>query len=547
MSHARRLLRAVRWTLIPVTVTALAVAFTSAQASTVGHPQSTAGSAHSLLVRTANGVVRGAATTEGRQFLGIPYAQSPTGALRWQAPRRAADWRGVRDATEYGDYCAQNTYWAPGYSTQHTTEDCLDVNVYTPPATSRTASLAARLPVLVWIHGGANIGGDARDIVPDTFARRTNSIVVTVDYRIGAFGFLTLPGTTGNFALLDQQQALRWVRSNIGAFGGDAGRVTLAGQSAGGSAVCAQLASPAGRGLFRAAIIESGAYFDCGGSTRAQAETTGLAFAKKLGCTDAATAAACLRAKPAKAILDAQNGTGPETWNPTVGGRELPVQPAEAFTSGQASRVPVMNGATSDEGLVFAYDSFDRWGNALTADAYPKALTSAFGDTIGAKALARYPLSTYERPGYAYAAAYGDYLFACPALRADTRLAQRGRVYSYEFADRTSPLFASLPQDADFDFGATHAAELNYLFKPYGISARLDAEQRALADQMTAYWASFIHGSAPSAPGQPVMPDQKSAPGTVLQLRTASRGGNSATSETGKAHNCDLWDAAAGS
>ncbi|MGN9763250.1 carboxylesterase/lipase family protein [Streptomyces sp. SD31] len=532
-----RLLRS----LISLAAAALALTCVPALASPHSQAGSAVGSERSLLVRTAQGVVRGESTAEGRQFLGIPYAAAPTGDLRWQAPRRPANWKGVRDATQYGDYCAQNTFWAPGYEKQHTTEDCLDVNVYTPAAAARSS----RLPVLVWIHGGGNVGGNARDIVPDTFARRTNSIVVTVDYRLGALGFLTLPGTTGNFALLDQQQALRWVRSNITAFGGDSRQVTLAGESAGGGAVCAHLASPSSRGLYHAAIIQSGAYFDCAGSTREKAVATGLAFAKKLGCTDPATAANCLRAKPAKAILDAQSGTGIGTWNYTVGGRELPLQPADAFASGRASHVPVLNGANSDEGLVFSYDSFDRWGNPLTADTYPKALASAFGDDTAAKALARYPLSAYQRPGYAYAAAFGDQLFACPALRTSARLADRGQVYAYEFADRTSPLFASLPQNADFDFGATHAAELNYLFKPYGISASLNAEQRALADQMTAYWGSFIHGLAPSAPGQPAMPDRTSVPGEVLQLRTISQGGNSAASDLAAAHNCDLWDAVA--
>ncbi|MGV9881042.1 carboxylesterase/lipase family protein [Streptomyces sp. NPDC003006] len=494
-----------------------------------------------VLVRTENGWVRGEATSEGRQFLGIPYAQPPTGDLRWQAPRPAADGSGVKDATRYGDSCAQNPYWAPGSEKQRATEDCLDVNVYAPPPRHH----GGKRPVMVWIHGGANIGGAGRDIVPNAFARRTGAVVVTLNYRLGALGFLTLPGTTGNFALLDQQQALRWVQANIGRFGGDRTRVTLAGESAGGSAVCAQLASPGSRGLYRAAIIQSGTYGDCAGSPREKAVANGLAFAAKLGCTEPATAADCLRRKPAKAILDAQNGTGPDLWGPTVGDRELPLQPATAFATGRASRVPVMNGANSKEGLVFAYDSHDRWGTPLTAEAYPEALTAAFGEDTGRRALDRYPLRAYDRPGYAYGAAVGDDRFACPALRANPRLAERGRVYAYEFADRTSPLFASLPQDADFDFGATHAAELNYLFKPYGRPADLNAEQRALAAQMTAYWGSFLHGSPPRANGQQAMPEQGTRPGRVLQLRTASAGGNATTTSLRAEHHCDLWDTAA--
>ncbi|MFC7304005.1 carboxylesterase/lipase family protein [Streptomyces monticola] len=490
------------------------------------------------LVRTADGWVRGERTDEGRQFLGIPYAQPPTGQLRWRPPRPAAAWDGVREATAYGNDCAQNTYWAPGHEKQRTTEGCLDVNVFTPAAAHRTS----RLPVMVWIHGGANIGGAARDILPDTFARRTGTVVVTLNYRLGASGFLTLPGTTGNFALLDQQQALRWVQNNIGRFGGDRHRVTLAGESAGGGAVCSQLAAPGSHGLYRAAIIQSGAFGDCAGRPRDRAEAAGLAFAKKLGCTQPSTAAACLRSRPIKEVLDAQEGTGASDWTYTTGTQALPEPPADAFAAGRAARVPVMNGANSHEGLVFAYDSFDRWGRPLTKDAYPGALTSAFGEHTGAKALKRYPSGTYERPGYAYAAAFGDQLFACPALRVDAALARRGQVYAYEFADRSSPLFASLPQNADFDFGATHAAELNYLFKPYGRAAAFDAGQKALSAQMTAYWGSFLHGSPPGAPGQRDMPEQSREPGHVLQLRTTSAGGTTTTPHLAQAHHCDLWD-----
>ncbi|MGW0734001.1 carboxylesterase/lipase family protein [Streptomyces sp. NPDC002851] len=533
----RRLGRAlVAW--LSCALAAVAVAPTPAAADD-GAP-----SGHTL-VRTHNGWVRGETTADGGRFLGIPYAAPPTGDRRWQPPSPAAPWDGVKDATAYGNGCAQNTYWAPGHEEQRTTEDCLDVNVYTPDPDPRRST--AKQPVMVWIHGGANIGGMARDIDPGAFARRTGTVVVSLNYRLGAFGFLTLPGTTGNFALLDQQQALRWVRANIGRFGGDRDRVTLAGESAGGGAVCAQLASPGSRGLYRAAIMQSGTYRDCAGTPRDRAVDTGLRFAAELGCTEPARAADCLRGKSAKELLDAQQRFGgtTATWGYTVGGDALPEQPAAAFASGRASRVPVMNGANSNEGLVFAYDTFDRWGKPLTAEAYPRALADAFGEETGEAAEDRYPLAAYDRPGYAYAAAFGDQLFACPALRVNPLLAGRGRVYAYEFADRTSPLFASLPQDADFDFGATHAAELNYLFKPYGRAADLNPEQRALSARMTAYWGSFLHGTVPRATGQEPMPEQGARPGAVLQLRTASAGGNTSTDGLDEAHHCDLWNAAA--
>ncbi|MEU2718865.1 carboxylesterase family protein [Streptomyces sp. NPDC007205] len=539
MTFPVKLLRRSRRVLLPALVAASALAPWPAQANQSNHLGAEGGGR--VLVRTSSGWVQGKATDQGREFLGIPYAQAPTGALRWRAPKPAPGWVGVKDATRFGNNCPQSAFWIPGYEKDQTAEDCLDANVYTPPATRHTG----KLPVMVFIHGGGNVGGAGRDIVPDTFARRTNTVVVTFNYRLGAMGFLTLPGTTGNFALLDQQAAMRWTQANIARFGGDPARVTIAGESAGGGAVCTQLASPTSRGLYRAAIIESGAFFDCAGKSRKDAVSVGLAFAAKLGCTHPATAADCLRAKPAKDILKAQQGTSIfHEWNYTIGGPELPLQPSAAFTAGRASHVPVMNGANSNEGLSFTYDSFDRFGHPLTAGAYPRALVSAFGQTAGSRALAQYPLGAYARPDYAYAAAFGDQLFACPALRTDQRLSPRGRVYTYEFADRTSPLSANLPQHADFDFGATHAAELNYLFKPYGLAAHLNPEQRALSAQMTAYWGSFLHDFVPRAHMQQTMPEQSAHPGYVLQLRTAPAGGNATTANLRAVHHCDLWDTA---
>ncbi|WP_329396891.1 carboxylesterase/lipase family protein [Streptomyces melanogenes] len=493
------------------------------------------------LVRTHSGLLEGETTDEGRQFLGIPYAEQPVGALRWTAPRPAAPWRGVRDATRFADRCAQGAGWDPGYERATHTEDCLALNVYVPE------HRRGALPILVWLHGGGLTAGAGSDVVPDAFARRTGSVVVTVNYRLGALGFLALPGldaeardgVSGNYGMLDQQAALRWVRSEIGAFGGDPGRVTVAGESAGGRSVCTQLASPTARGLFRAAVIQSGAYGDCAARTRSKAAADGAAFARRAGCDEQATALACLRRRSAAELLAAQSGLD---WGPVAGGAFLPEQPATAFATGRSARVPVLNGANEDEGRLFAFSRYP-----LAAADYPEAVAGYFGAARAPEVLAHYPLSAFPSATLAYASAIGDQLMACPALRLDRALAARGPFYAYEFADRTSPPFASLRAlHTDFDFGATHVNEVQYLFRHFGLDAPFNAEQRALARQMTAYWGSFLHGNPPRAAGQPPMPDGSGdgSPGRVLRLRTASAGGNAVVTTVARAHGCGFWDAA---
>jgi para-nitrobenzyl esterase len=483
------------------------------------------------VVRTDAGWVRGETTAEGRQFLGIPYAEPPVGDLRWRAPQPVRPWHGVRSTQDFGNKCVQGSSWDPGYEQPSYTENCLDLNVYVPDGSARPA-------VLVWFHGGGLTAGAGQDVVPDTFARQTRTVVVTVNYRLGAMGFLVAPGlddeardgVSGNFGMLDQQAALRWVRANIGRFGGDPGRVTIAGESAGGRSVCTQLASPTAKGLFRGAIIESGAYDDCNARPHEDAVAQGAAFAEKLGCTTLA----CLRGKPAADILAAQADFD---WGPVTGGAFLPMQPEAALAKGASARIPVINGANQDEGRMFAFSRFDLNGTPLTAEQYPAVMREEFGD----EALARYPLSAYPSPTIAYATAMGDAVFACTALRLDGVLAGRGPVYSYEFADRTSPPFASLRNlHTDFDFGATHVNEIQYLFKHFGLHSPLNAEQKVLARKMVQYWGSFVRDGVPRADGRPAMPG---GTGTALSLKTASKGGITLSTTVHREHRCDLWDA----
>ncbi|MGW0736780.1 carboxylesterase/lipase family protein [Streptomyces sp. NPDC002851] len=506
------------------------------------------------VARTDAGLVRGAVTAQGREFLGIPYAAPPVGELRWREPRPVRAWDGVRKATEFGNKCVQTASWDPGYEDPTHTEDCLYLNVYTPGGKRKGGDAGARLPVMVWLHGGGLTAGAGQDVVPDEFAAKTGSVVVTVNYRLGAMGFLAadglddeapgrasgVSGVSGNYGMLDQRAALRWVRANIGNFGGDPHRVTVAGESAGGRSVCTQLASPTTRGLIHRAIVQSGAYGDCAAREQKAAVADGAAFAEKAGCPDPATAPACLRGKSAREILAAQGGFD---WGPVVGGAFLPEQPVRAFAEGAAAGIPVLNGANQDEGTLFGFAAYDGQGTPLTAQEYPRALEREFGPEQGAAAYDRYPLDSYRSPTHAFSAAVGDQLMACPALRLDGALADRGRVYAYEFADRTSPPFASLRNlDTDFEFGATHVNEVQYLFRHFGLDSPLDAQQRELAGQMVEYWGSFIRHGVPRADGQPAVPD---GDGRVLSLRTASAGGNQVSTSVHADHLCDLWDAAA--
>jgi para-nitrobenzyl esterase len=261
------------------------------------------------------------------------------GALRWRPPRPGARWHGVRDTTAFAPHCPQS---AGPFGVASVSENCLYLNVFAPRGSMRRGR---RLPVMVWIHGGALVTGESDDYNPAKLVRE-GAIVVTINYRLGALGFLAHPalarrpgGPSGNYGLMDQQAALRWVQRNIRHFGGDPGDVTIFGESAGGLSVLSQLASRRARGLFSRAIVESGAY----DLTQAPL-AAGEAFATTAGC--ASQTAACLRALPVSTILASQNAAG---YQPDIDGRVLTQSLKTAFASGQFNRVPVINGSNHDE------------------------------------------------------------------------------------------------------------------------------------------------------------------------------------------------------
>src|SRR6516164_5752942 len=343
-TRARRLRRAALFAVSSVSVAATVLAV-----GTGGAFASPASDGTNPIVRTDDGFVRGMAAGTVDEFLGLPYAAPPTGNLRWRPPAPPAAWDGVRDATQFGPSCPQvldpklNPELPPGAIS----EDCLYLNVYAPPPSMNDQG---GRPVLVWIHGGGLVQDGARDYDGSKLAA-DGIVVVTINYRLGALGFLAHPalashGAAGNYGLMDQQAALRWVQRNIGRFGGDPGNVTIAGQSAGGLSVLAQMVSPGARGLFQRAIVQSGT-FALNQRPLATAEAAGQTFATAVGCPD--QTAACLRNAPVSALV---SNFGTEIPG-VVDGSVLTQPIGTALASGQFARVPVINGITHDEELLF--------------------------------------------------------------------------------------------------------------------------------------------------------------------------------------------------
>jgi para-nitrobenzyl esterase len=445
-----------------------------------------------LVVATAGGAVRGRPVAAGEEFLGIPYAAPPVGALRWQPPRPAAPWHGTRAATAYAPHCPQPS---GAFGRASTSEDCLYLNVFTA-----AGARGKHLPVMVWVHGGSLRTGESDDYNPAGLVR-DGVVVVTINYRLGALGFLadaalaSRPGgPAGNYGLMDQQAALRWVQRNIGGFGGNPGDVTLFGESAGGLSTLAQLVSPGARGLFQRAIVESGTY-QLTQQSLAAAETAGQAFAATAGC--AVNTAACLRGLPVSTILANENPVG---YTPDVDGTVLTQPIKTALARGQFNRVPVVIGTNHDEYRLFVA-GIQLLGGRVTAANYQTKIASTLGVSaaIAGAIAAQYPLSRYPSPPVALGSVGTDAIFACHALTADQLLARYVPTFAYEFNDENAPgLF--LPP-AGFPYGAAHAFELPYLFSLATAAhpARFSQAQLQLAAAMKQDWTNLAKTGIPAA------------------------------------------------
>jgi para-nitrobenzyl esterase len=465
-----------------------------------------------------------------KAFLGIRYAQPPIGELRWQPPQPAATI--TRKADAFGPHCPQ---LASPFGTPSTSEDCLFLNVFTPlDAISRHP----HYPVMVWIHGGALVQGESDDFDPVHFVKQ-GVIVVTINYRLGALGFLAHPSLDAeahpgvNYGLLDQQAALKWVKDNIKGFGGDPRNVTIFGQSAGGQTVLSNLVSPGARGLFARAINQSGGY-SLILPTLAQAETQGAAFAAKAGCPD--QSAACLRQLPVEVVLANQSSTIDTT---VADGKVIPLSIDVALKDGKFHRVPIMMGSNHDEARLFVAEKFDLAGNPLTPQGYAAFLKAQLPDIAG-KVLEQYPASSFPSPMLALASFETDALFACNTARAGTLAAPFVHVFEYEFKDESAPELFAPP--ASFNYAAAHASELQFLFDGLGhqpVKPPLTPAEQELAQTMVRYWTNFAKTGNPNgdrAPEWKRIGDR----GTAIQSLEPD-GARPVFNFSGE-HKCGFWD-----
>ncbi|QBD80031.1 carboxylesterase/lipase family protein [Ktedonosporobacter rubrisoli] len=508
----------------------------------------------SALVQTDAGPILGTVYEEYRLFQGIPYAAPPVGELRWKSPQPPEPWSEPRNATKPGNWCPQpqsglaNT---PGGGT----EDCLFLNVTTPHA----ASVGQLKPVMVWLHGGGPVGAGS-PFDAHRLALIGDVVVVTLNYRLGIFGFFGYPGLqgAGGFGLEDQQAALRWVQRNIAAFGGDPQNVTLFGQSYGGLCTTMQLSSPTAVGLFQRAIIQSdpaAANFPRNAFTegapalpslwrsRAEVEALGQYIVESEGWldpakTDPTTALKILRSLPATSLIPATAAFS----CPVFGNAVQPENPAQALRSGHFQQMTVMAGGTRDEARYFVGVGYDFQGRPLqsiTAERYAALLTESFGEAAP-EIRERYPLSDYESPGLAWASVISDGVWALGNWQQNRALAEQVPLYVYEFADRQAPHIASfLP---DVPPGAYHAAELNYLLDFFDQPAQLAPEQQRLSEQMIRYWTNFARTGNPNSSDLPAWPffDPGKAVPYVQALTTAKAGGIRGI-DLAAEHQLDFW------
>ncbi|MFJ5215880.1 carboxylesterase/lipase family protein [Streptomyces sp. NPDC088354] len=506
------------------------------------------------VVRTDHGLVRGVSHGSHTTFDGVPYAAPPTGPLRWHAPVAAATWHGVRDATTAAQRCVQMP--ARGAGGVLGSEDCLYLNVTVPTA----EPAGQKRPVLVWMHGGAFLGGSGSDYDTAQLAVRGDTVVVTVNYRLGIFGYFGHPGlgSAPPFGLADQQAALRWVQANAERFGGDPGRVTLFGESAGALGICAHLTSPTAAGLFQRAVLQSGSClmsFPRGAlgpgtpayepfASQRDVQTAGAEAARRLGCSAGGgdEALACLRAQGTDRLATAQLM---QAFNrPAFGNRLLPVAPDRALVSGRFHRVPVMQGTNHDEMRMFVGLSLAAFPIRTESD-YRARLVDAFG--LAAPAVeAEYPLAQHPTPALAWAAVLTDRSLTCTTLAAGRAIAAHAPglpLYGYEFSDPDAPVLTGLPANPGFPYGAAHGFEMPFLFSSFPTEQPLTGAQRSLSDRMVDYWANFAHTGTPDTPGAPRWPVLRPSSPLAQSVQSLAPGpGGIHPVDAHSAHHCSLWD-----
>ncbi|MEP6548195.1 MAG: carboxylesterase family protein [Gammaproteobacteria bacterium] len=490
----RRAVRALRSLLLPAVCALFLPAFADA--------------GDSLRIATSQGTVQGKLSTDGRVrvFLGIPFAAPPVGKLRWKPPQPAANWRGVRQATAFGSRCMQPSIYKdmvfrdPGIS-----EDCLTLNVWAP-----ASAAAAKLPVMVWIYGGGFIAGGTSEPRQDgEHLARKGVVVVSMNYRLGIFGFLAHPELTaesrqhaaGNYGLLDQTAALRWVARNIADFGGDPANLTIFGESAGSMSVSAQMASPLARGLFVHAIGESGSAVGGPVRTLEDAETHGMGFARNtLGIVRLSRLRAVKAGELLEASTKACEAADCGVSSPDVDGYFLPEPVAQIYAAGKQAQVPLLAGWNRDEGSWQIASSPEK----PTLESFRAMAAQRFGARTEAF-LKVYAASSDEQALRAAEDFAGDSFIAYSTWDWLEAHVDSGSSPAYRYSfDLASPGDPNHPAY----LGAFHSDEIEYVFG--NLDSRSGAawrpEDYALSDLMQTYWINFATNGNPDHVGVPHWP-----------------------------------------
>jgi len=477
-------------------------------------------------VRTDAGSIEGSTSGDGKVqiFKGVPYAAPPVGTLRWKEPQPVPSWQGSRKATEFGARCMQgNVFGDMMFRDAAPSEDCLYLNVWTPKA-----SPDAKLPVMVWIYGGGFQAGATSEPRQDgERLARKGVVVVSMNYRLGIFGFFSHPQLTkesphhasGNYGLLDQAAALQWVRKNIAAFGGDPQNVTIFGESAGSFSVSALMASPTSKTLIHRAIGESGAFFGRTLSAKplAESEQDGVKFGASIG----ADTLEKLRAMTSQQTLDAASkDKNAFRFGPNIDGYFFPESPSEIFAKGNQAHVALLAGWNHDEGNYHMFFGTD----AATKDNFAKKASQTYGEKAPG-VLKAFPADTDEQAkssadllATANFIGYGTWKWI--EMQVKTGYSP---VYRYEF-DQAPPLPPSAPGAPPQESrGAYHSAEIEFVFGMLD-SKKLPwrPEDYALSEQMGSYWTNFAKTGNPNGEGLPQWPQYSAKDGYPVMHLVAS-------------------------
>jgi para-nitrobenzyl esterase len=495
-------------------------------------------------VETKNGAVEGTTEQDGiRVFRGIPFAEPPVGDLRWKPPQPVKNWRGVRQSNKFGPRAMQRAIFGDmNFRSGGISEDCLYLNVWTPAKVG-----TGRLPVLVYFYGGGFMAGDSSEPRYDGASMaRKGLVAVTVNYRLSVFGFLAHPELTaesphhasGNYGLLDQSEALRWVRRNIAAFGGDPQRVTIAGESAGSISVSAQMASPLSKDLIAGAIGESGSLMGTMPPVPlAEAEEAGVRFATKVG----AKSLADLRKIPAESLLEATADAPFGRFPLAIDGYFLPRDPREIFAAGEQAHVPLLVGWNSEEmnyRMVMGREK-------PTRENYAKAVQKLYGERAG-EVLKVYPATTDEEVEQVATDLAGDRFIGYSTWKwCDLHGKSGGKpVYRYLYA---RPRPAMRPEmgnavaglaggvvkgpEAKADRpppsrGAVHSAEIEYAMGNLATNKvyAWTPEDYKVSEVMQQYFANFVKSGDPNGSGQPTwLPANRGAEVQIMHIDVETR------------------------